>query len=103
MQHFSTLHTDTWVHKKSKHEIQGLAILIIIILVLDWRICPFLRFFTFYVLLCSKKLSVHWWILLIKDTWDKTLEDAMTHAIHKISFLSIFDIYLDSLENPNLV
>ena len=53
MQHFSTLHTDTWVHKKSKHEIQGLAILIIIILVLDLRICPFLRFFTFYVLLCT--------------------------------------------------
>ena len=32
-------------------------------------------------------------ILLIKDTGDKTLEDAMTHAIHKISFQSIIYVY----------
>ena len=90
MQQFSTLHTDTWVHKNPNMKF-GVRL----------KSLPYDALY--YVLLCSKKLSVYWQILLIKDIWDKTLEDAMTHAIHKLSFWSILDIYLDNLDNLNLV
>ena len=63
---------------------QNFANLILIrtILVLDWRKWPFLRFFTFYVPLCSKKLSVQCSLSYSKQEWNDMRMKAKIFLAH---------------------
>ena len=55
------------------------------ILVLDWRKWPFWEFLTFYVPLCSKKLSVHWHKekVLYFNIWNQY---TLLHSSNKLTF-----------------